>query len=176
MFLDRLFRPRAAQAAGKALYAALVERARDPSLYLDLRVPDTVEGRFELYTAYLFLLMERLKGQSGVAKEVSESLFETYVSALDHGLREMGVGDLSVGKKMRRLAEHFFGRLKSYEAAVADLPNQAPLGALLARTVYEGVESPPTEALIARLLADRAALVGQSVDTLAAGEVRWSAP
>lgn len=175
MFLDRLFRPRAAQAAGKALYAALVERARDPALYLDLRVPDTVEGRFELYTAYLFLLMERLKGQGSVAKETSESLFETYVSALDHGLREMGVGDLSVGKKMRRLAEHFFGRLKSYETAVAELPDQAPLSALLGRTVYEGVDSPPAEPLIARLLADRASLAEQPIETLTAGQVRWSA-
>lgn len=175
MFLDRLFRPRAAQNAGKALYAALVERARDPALYLDLRVPDTVEGRFELYTAYLYLLMERLKGQGDAAKETSEALFETYVSALDHGLREMGVGDLSVGKKMRRLAEHFFGRLKSYESAVAELPDRTPFAALLTRTVYEGVEAPAPDGLIDRLLADRDALAAQPTSDLTSGAARWSA-
>ncbi len=175
MFLDRLFRPKAAQTAAKALYAALVERARDPALYLDLRAPDTVEGRFELYTAYLYLLMERLKGQGDAAKDVSEALFETYVSALDHGLREMGVGDLSVGKKMRRLAEHFFGRLKSYEAAFAELPARNGFSALLERTVYEGIDSPPTDALIDRLLADRAALADQPISDLTSGAARWSA-
>jgi cytochrome b pre-mRNA-processing protein 3 len=176
MFLDRLFRPRLANAAGKALYAALVERARDPVLYGELNAPDTVEGRFELYTLYLFLLVDRLKGQGGQAAETSEALFETYVSALDHGLREMGVGDLSVGKKMRRLAEAFFGRLKSYEAAQAQLPDTTALAALLERTVYEGVGAPPTRALIARFLAEREALAAQPLDGLIAGRVTWSRP
>jgi len=74
------------------------------------------------------------------AGEVSQALFDTYVKALDSALREMGVGDLSVGRKMRKLGEAFYGRGKSYEAAFAALPDEAPLCALIARTVYAEVD------------------------------------
>jgi cytochrome b pre-mRNA-processing protein 3 len=152
----------------------LVERARDPALYSELRAPDTVEGRFELYTLHLFLLLERLKGQGAQAAETSEALFETYVSALDNGLREMGVGDLSVGKKMRRLAEAFFGRIKAYESALGALPATDVLSALLARTVYDGVGDPPLAAMIERILTERAALAAEPIAELSAGRVHWS--
>ena len=110
MLLDRLFRPRPAQAAGRALYARAVEQSRMPALYSDLGAPDTVEGRFEVYTLHVMLLLDRLRGEGAEAAEVSQALFDTYVQALDHALREMGVGDLSVGRKMRRLGEAFVAR------------------------------------------------------------------
>ena len=115
--LQRLFRPRPAQAAGRALYASVVEQSRQPALYERLGAPDTVEGRFELYSLHVVLLLDRLRRQGDQATETSQALFDTFVKALDHALREMGVGDLSVGKKMRRLAEAFYGRAKSYDAA-----------------------------------------------------------
>ncbi|MET0271566.1 MAG: ubiquinol-cytochrome C chaperone family protein, partial [Phenylobacterium sp.] len=101
MLLDRLFRPRPAIAKGQALYARAVEQSREPALYEALGAPDTVEGRFEIYTLHVVLLLDRLRRQGDQAKETSQHLFDTYVKALDHALREMGVGDLSVGKKMR---------------------------------------------------------------------------
>src|SRR5688572_19538557 len=113
MLFDRLFRPRPARAAGAALYAAVVDQARVPALYEALRVPDTVEGRFEIYSLHVVLILDRLRGQGQQAAETSQHLFDTYVKALDDALRELGVGDLSVGKKMRKLGEAFFGRAKS---------------------------------------------------------------
>src|ERR1041385_1088071 len=126
MVLQRLFRPRPAREAGRALYARVVDQARRPDFYARLGAPDTVEGRFELYSLHVLILLERLRGGGEEAAEVSQSLFDTYLSALDHALRELGVGDLSVGRKMRKLGEAFYGRGKSYGAAVAALPDAAP--------------------------------------------------
>lgn len=180
MLLERLFRTRPAVTAGRALYDRVVSQARQPGLYGDLAVPDTVEGRFEAYSLHVVLLLHRLRtgdaeGRAD-AREVSQALFDTYVKALDHALREMGVGDLSVGKKMRRLGEAFYGRCKSYEAAFAALPDEGPLTALLGRTAYAGVEAPPVAGLAAYVLAQRASLAAQPLAALVGGEVAWRTP
>ncbi len=138
MRLNSLFSPRPAVLAGRRLYAAAAAQARAPAFYADLGAADTVEGRFELYTLHVVLLLRRLKGQGGAVGEASQALFDAYLRSLDDALREMGVGDLSVGKKMRRLGEAFYGRVKSYEEAMAALPERGPLEALLARTVLMG--------------------------------------
>lgn len=174
--LKRLFKPRPVVAAGRALYAQTVAQSRTPTLYADLGAPDTPEGRFEIYSVHVYLLLERLKGQGPLAAETAQALFDTYVSALDHALRELGVGDLSVGKKIRKLGEAFYGRINSYETALAALPDTAPLDALIGRTVYEGGEAPQAPAFRAYVLKQREALALQSVDALCAGQVTWVAP
>lgn len=174
--LNRLFRPRPAQLAGRALYARSVAPAREPALYERLGAPDTPEGRFELYTLHVVLLLDRLQRQGDTAGEVSQALFDAYVKSLDDALREMGVGDLSVGKKMRRLGEAFFGRAKSYLAAFAALPDRAPLEALLARTVYAEADPGREGPLADYVLAQREALARQDLDRLLAGEVEWIKP
>jgi cytochrome b pre-mRNA-processing protein 3 len=173
MLLDRLFRPRPALNAGRALYARAVEQSREPALYSAFGAPDTVEGRFEIYSLHVVLLLDRLRGHGEPAAEVSQALFDTYVKGLDHALREMGVGDLSVGRKMRKLGEAFYGRGKSYEAAFAALPDEAPLQALLIRTVYADANVTPVSQLLAYVLEQRAALAGQPAERLLAGEVDW---
>ena len=118
MRLNRLFSPRPAVLAGRRLYTAAVAQARTPVFYARMGAADTVEGRFEVYTLHLVLLLRRLKGQGAVASEVSQALFDAYLRGLDDGLRQMGVGDLSVGKKMRKLGEAFYGRAKAYDKAL----------------------------------------------------------
>jgi len=180
MLLERLFRPRPAREAGKALYAAAVGQARKPALYRDLAAPDTAEGRFEVYSLHVMLLLDRLRHPASEAgpeaAEVSQALFDTYLKDLDHALRELGVGDLSVGRKMRKLGEAFYGRGKSYDAAFAALPDKAALEALLVRTVYAGVAADAAPRLVAYVLAQRRALAAQPMADLLAGRVAWSAP
>jgi cytochrome b pre-mRNA-processing protein 3 len=171
--LNRLFKPRPAQLAGRALYLRAVEQARTPRFYTELGVPDTTEGRFELYSLHVYLILARLKGQGAAAAETAQALFDTYVKALDDALREMGVGDLSVGKKMRRLGEAFYGRVRSFEDAVAALPDRRPLEAVLARTAYAGAA--PRGGLADYVVAARQALDAQPLERLLAGEVDWSA-
>lgn len=173
MLFDRLFRKRPDRLAGRMLYASLVEQARAPSLYTTLKAPDTVEGRFELYTLHVVLLLDRLKRQGEQAADTAQSLFDTYITQLDHALRELGVGDVVVGKKMRRLGEAFYGRVKSYEAAFGALPQADDLEALLSRTIYAGTEAPPLPALSAYVLGQRAFLAEQPLDALLSGLVTW---
>jgi cytochrome b pre-mRNA-processing protein 3 len=174
--LKRLFRANPIRDLGRTLYASAVEQSRRPALYRTLGAPDTVEGRFEVYSLHVILLLDRFAAAGEPAKEASQALFDTYVGALDHALREMGVGDLSVGRKMRKLGEAFYGRVKSSQAAFAALPDQGPLIAFLQRTVYAGVEDPPAPALCAYLVAQRAKLAAQPLDQLLQGRVEWSAP
>ena len=175
MLLDRIFRPKPAVVAGRALYVACVEQSRAPRLYTELSVPDSVEGRFETYTLHVVLIMDRLVNQGPAAARTSQALFDAYVQALDDALREMGVGDLSVGKKMRRLGEAFFGRVKNYHAAFGVLPETADLQALVGRTIYADVDSPPVDDLIGYVLRQRAELAGQKFEDLVKGSVAWAA-
>jgi cytochrome b pre-mRNA-processing protein 3 len=110
-----------------------------------------------------------------VASDVSQILFDTYVTSLDHALREMGVGDLSVGKKMRKLGEAFFGRAKSYEAAFAEFPQTSALSDLIARTIYAEAGT-PTEPMVGYIRKQRDALAIQPLDGLLAGKVSWVKP
>jgi cytochrome b pre-mRNA-processing protein 3 len=173
MLLDRLFRPRPAKAVGQTLYQRVVDQSRTPALYADLGAPDTVEGRFEIYSLHVVLLLERLRGHGEQAAETSQALFDTYVKSLDHALREMGVGDLSVGKKMRKLGEALFGRARSYEAAFQALPATELLEALLVRTLYADADAAGAPRLAAYVLAQRAHLAAQDLDRLLAGDVDW---
>jgi len=152
VFWRRLFGPRPARLAGHTLYEAAVAQARAPAFYAALGVPDTPTGRFEIYTLHVVLLLHRLRGQGEQAAETSQGLFDAYIGALDHALRELGVGDLSVGRKMRGLGEAFYGRVKSYDAALAKLPDREPVSALIGRTVYadvaEGDPGPLTDYVV----------------------------
>jgi cytochrome b pre-mRNA-processing protein 3 len=172
--LKRLFKPKPALSAGRALYASAVAQARTPALYTELGVPDTPEGRFELYSLHVYLILERIKDQGPRAAEVGQALFDTYVSALDHALRELGVGDTSVGKRMRKLGEAFYGRVNSFEQALAALPDIEPLEALVARTAYAGADDVKAPALAAYVLGQRAALAALPLERFEAGQIAWS--
>jgi cytochrome b pre-mRNA-processing protein 3 len=162
---------RASEETGRTLYAAAVAQARQPGFYTDLRVPDTPNGRFELYSLHVILLLRALKGRGGIAAEASQSLFDTYVSSLDDALREQGVGDLSMAKKMRKLGEAFYGRVRSYDEAFDELPNTEPLRTLVARTVCaDGGDDRALTAYAAETLADFAGAGGAE---LVEGRVRW---
>lgn len=171
--LKRLLKPRPAVAAGRALYASAVAQARTPELYAALGAPDTPEGRFEVYGVHVYLLLARLKDQGEQAAETSQAVFDAFTSALDHALRELAVGDLTVGKRMRKLAEAFYGRVKGYEAAFAALPDAGPLEGLLGRTVYGGAGAAPLADMAAYVLARRAVLADQPLERILAGEVTW---
>jgi cytochrome b pre-mRNA-processing protein 3 len=158
MFFSRLFKPSPAKIAA-------VAQARTPAFYTALRVPDTREGRFELYTLHVVLLVERLKGQGG---ETSQALFDAYLRGLDDAFRELGVGDVAVPRRMKKLGEAFYGRLRGYEQA----PDSAALEALIGRTLPEA----DSGALAVYVGRARDHLAGQSLEELMAGQVTWPAP
>ena len=163
-----------AKRAGERLYQSAAKQGRDVAFYRDMGAPDTVEGRFELLTLHVILLVDRLKDGPGAAAEVRQSLFDAYVSNLDGALREMGVGDLAVGKRMRKLGEAFYGRAAAYDAAFNALPDMVALDDILTRTVFQASETAPS-ALAAYVVACRESLRGADVGGLIADGPDWSA-
>ena len=89
MFLQRLIKPGPARTVGGALYASTVAQARSPALYERLGAPDTPNGRFEVYTLHVLLVLERLRAIGTQAAPASQAYFDAYLSGLDNGLREL---------------------------------------------------------------------------------------
>lgn len=149
---------------GDSLYEIAVRQARDPGFYTTLGVADRIDARFELYTLHVLLLTMRLKDE-GTERggDAGQQLFDTYVSALDHTLRELGVGDISVGKKMRKLGESLYGRMTAYEQPLRD-GDAETLTAALSRNVLESEAPADGAALAAYVLSSRARLAAQPFD------------
>jgi cytochrome b pre-mRNA-processing protein 3 len=173
MFLQRLLKPGPARAAGERLYAATVAQARQPALYVAMGAPDTPNGRFETYTLHVVLVLERLRSAGLGAAPVSQACFDAYVSGLDHGLRELAVGDLTVPKTMRKLGQAFYGRGRALQSALAALPDRAELEALIRRTVLGGADAADPAPLASYVAAAHAALDAQAGERLLAGEIDW---
>jgi cytochrome b pre-mRNA-processing protein 3 len=131
----RLFR-RPDTATFNSLYGAIVAQARLPVFYAGFGVSDTVEGRFDMVVLHLVLVLRRLH-QEPRCRELAQGLFDAFCRDMDHNLREMGVGDLSVPKEMKRLAEAFYGRQRAYEEALS-ATDSTVLGAALERNVFSG--------------------------------------
>ncbi len=158
-----------------ALYGAIVAQARNPALYTELGVPDTVEGRFEMVVAHLALVLRRVWQGGDETKVVGQATFDVFCREMDDALRALGVKDTSVGKRMRKLAEAYYGRASAYDTAIA-AGDGAALAGVLGRTVY-GDES----AVAARSLADymtqaNRRLAATPLDRVIAGSMDWPAP
>jgi cytochrome b pre-mRNA-processing protein 3 len=141
MFLDSIFRKRRYRAPAAALYDVLVGQARMPWFYLDLGVPDTAEGRFEMVSVHAFLVLNRLKLALGAgpseADDLGQAIFDLMFADMDRNLREMGTGDLGVAKRVKSLAAGFFGRIAAYEEGLNG--EAGLLESALLRNVYGGV-------------------------------------
>jgi cytochrome b pre-mRNA-processing protein 3 len=101
----------------EAIYGMIVTQAREPVFYRDLGVPDTVNGRFDLLLLHLWLLLRRLRTAQR-ATELSQALFDRFCEDMDDNLREMGIGDQTVPKRMRAFGEAFYGRVQAYDQAM----------------------------------------------------------
>jgi cytochrome b pre-mRNA-processing protein 3 len=126
------FRRSRAQQDAERLLSAVIQVSRQPNFYGPDRVPDTLEGRFELMTLHAALALERLKAEptlAPLAQQFTDRLFRHF----DAGLREAGVGDLAVPKRIRKMAGAFYGRVKAYGEALA--MGEAALADALARNV-----------------------------------------
>lgn len=176
MMFQRFFKSRPAVEAGRSLYMPLIEQARSPVFYVEGKAADTVDGRFELYTLHLALIVRRLRGAGPFAAEASQALFETFLSGLDDGLREMGVGDLTVPKKMRKLGEAVYGRMRNLDAALAEGAGPEGLEDLLTRTVYSSIDGAPVAALARYVRLADAALTETDEAALFDGLLSWPAP
>jgi cytochrome b pre-mRNA-processing protein 3 len=114
----------------RAAYEKIVAAARQPKFYADWGVPDTVEGRFDMIALHGFLAIDGLADKR-FAQEIADELFRD----MDRSLREMGAGDVTVPKKVRKMAEVFYGRAAAYRQALESGRDDA-IDAALARNVF----------------------------------------
>ena len=130
------------------LYGAIVAQARRPAFYVEYGVADTVTGRFELIVLHLALVLRGLRDAPAAEQPLGQGLFDVFCRDMDGNLREMGVGDLAVPKKMRGFGEAFYGRAAAYDGAL-DAEDPAKLAGTLGRNVLGQAEHPGAARLAA---------------------------
>ena len=174
--ISHLFRrkPRGADTIS-ALYGMIVAQARLPCFYRDYAVADTVNGRFDLIILHLTLVLERLAVEPDL-RALGQGLFDHFCRDMDANLREMGIGDLSVPKEMRRIGDAFYGQSKAYSAALDD--EEDGLAEAIARNVYDmplGQEAAPRR-LAAYMRQAHHNLMMQGSADVAAATLRFPEP
>ena len=120
--------------AARRLYDLLVARARAPIFHRQFLVPDTIDGRFDLLTLHAFLVLEALKSQGSAGARLGSQLASVIFAGFDDALRELGVGDFGISRRIKAMANAFYGRLEAYGAA----SSEEALSQALIRNLYRG--------------------------------------
>ncbi len=180
MALFRLFSSDPVRDQAERLYCALVAQARAPVFYIAAEVPDSLDGRFDMVALHAFLVLRRLKSDSGAGAALSRAVAESFVADMDRSLREMGAGDLGVGRRVQAMTQGLFGRIGAYEDGLAR--GDASLAEALRRNLYGTVAGPgrPSPASLAAMCgyvrASVTALAGCSLADLGAGRLAFGPP
>jgi cytochrome b pre-mRNA-processing protein 3 len=171
-----LFRSRSICRAASELYTKAVATARLPDFYRAFAVPDTIEGRYEMIVLHVVLLLRRLRQPGEHQKRLAQALVDYMAADLDRSIRELGVGDLSVGKFMKRLGEGLYGRAAVYDKAL-DTGDKGALAEALLRNIYDG--EGPDDRILAAFAAyvenQHAHLSAQPIASIAEGIVDFQA-
>lgn len=122
------------------LYIILVEQARQPSFYEHNGVADTVAGRFDMVALHAILLMRRLNRQPQATKLLSQALFDYMFDDFDLNLREIGIGDTGIGKRIKKMGTGFYGRMAAYNQGL-DSDQDTLLKQALTRNLFRNMES-----------------------------------
>lgn len=174
MMLDRFFKTDPIRIAAESLYLAILTQARKPVFYTAGCVADSVDGRFDMIVLHVFLIIRRLKQDGDSNPRLRQMLFDVMFENMDASLREMGVGDLSVGKKIKAMAEAFYGRASAYEDCLKSGHSPA-LSEALHRNLYrnEPVKPEVLEGMAAYILDQEANLASQHIDDLGQGHLSF---
>jgi cytochrome b pre-mRNA-processing protein 3 len=162
-----LFRPDPVKARARQLYNAVLAEARSSHLYAQLGVPDTVDGRFDMIVLHAALVMRRLREEGEDGQKLAQALFGRLFDDMDAALREMGIGDMSVGKKIKVMAEAFYGRAAAYDAAL-NAGDADQMRAVLLRNLFDGS---PEHADAAAALAQHAFDADRQIRAMPADEL-----
>jgi cytochrome b pre-mRNA-processing protein 3 len=168
--LQQRWRPAWQDPAVLALYAAVTAQARQPSLYQAGGVPDTLDGRFDLLALFLALMLRRLRECGDAAEAMRQQLFDLFAADLDRSLREMGIGDMGISRRIKLMGQACYGRMAAYEAALAqpEATRRAALMTALDKNLYGTVPTAPAALgwMAEHVLAAVAALAAQPLEQL----------
>jgi len=167
-----IFRKKRDRAPVLGTYAAIVAQSRRPIFYAEWGVPDTVTGRFDMISLHLALLFRRLRSESPEASAFAQELLDLFFSDMDRSLRSMGVGDLAVGKKVRRMSEVFFGLLSSLDDALKQTSSEK-LEDVLERNIYAEISGADASHLADYLRTTDRGLAAYPVSGIVAGSLSF---
>ena len=171
-----LLRKHANRAVIERLHGEIVAAARQPALYRACGVADTFEGRFEMLVLHAVLVLRRLRQLEQPGPDIAQDLVNAVFAHLDATLREMGIGDLAVPKRMKKLAEGFFGRAAAYGAAL-DASDERQLAAALDRNVVGTRTDRPDIGPLARYASAAAtAVAALPLGAFVSGTIRFVDP
>ncbi len=172
MKLFNFFRPKDFDETARKIYASLVEQARQPAFYLSCGVPDTPDGRFDMILLHAVLVLRRLKRDHDKTADLGQAVFDLMFADMDQNLREMGTGDLGVGKRVKAMAKAFYGRAQVYEAGLEEEGTDG-LNQALARNLYRKTSPGAGQiAAIADYMRIEARRLDETdIDSLAAGNL-----
>ena len=161
----------------RALYGVVVAQARVSGFYRDFAIPDTVEGRFDMVLLHVYLVWRRLSKAGTTERAVGQQVFDLFFEDMDENMRELGVGDLAVPRKVRAMGEAFYGRAGVYDAALARAGDEE-LVAALQRNIFSGEADRHTQAsqLAAYVRAADHMLAKQPAGVIASGKVTFPDP
>jgi cytochrome b pre-mRNA-processing protein 3 len=170
------FRQTPQQDQARALYLKIVAQARQPEFYRGCGVPDTVDGRFDLVALHAFLVLHRLKQDHSRTKDLAQALFDTMFLDMDQSLRELGAGDLGVGRRVKQMVQGLYGRIAAYQEGL-DGPAEG-LEEAIERNLYGTVTPDPAgvRAVADYLRREAGALAGQELAGLLSGDVTFGPP
>ena len=175
MGLSELFKRSKHRDQAHRLYLAVVKQARAPVFYRQCGAPDTLDGRFEMILIHAVLLLRRLRDEGEAGTELGQAMFDVMIDDMDQSLREMGVGDLGVGRRVKAMAKAFFGRAAVYEAGLSTADDDAgeALMAALGRNLFGtvSVEARCLSTMAGYMRDVSSRLEGQSTADLLAGAV-----
>lgn len=163
-------------APAREVYLAVVAQARQPVFYESFGVPDSLDGRFDMIALYAILLVRRIKGRGTASDQFGREFMSYLFADMDRNLREMGTGDMRVGKKIKEMAEAFYGRARVYNAALDT--GEPSLEDVLKRNIYAEVGDDHGGAGILAETVRRQAetLEAQELTEILAGTVHFDAP
>ena len=171
----RLFRrkSKANETVVLRVYETIVAAARQKRFYAQFQVPDTPLGRYEMLSVHIFLTLHRMKGENSPLMPLAQDIADEFFKDVDHSLRELGIGDQGVPKRMKKLARMFYGRVSSYGAAL-DTNDKNALAAALTRNIRPDLELwPQSHYLSEYVLACRDLLEKTEDQALAVGDISF---
>lgn len=153
-----------------AIYNAIVAQSRQKHFYADLNIPDTVTGRFDMITLHLCLVFRRLRPGPNEDKQFAQELFDLFFKDMDRSLREMGVGDISVPKKVEKMGKLFYGLLEKVTQAL-DADDTPELAGALNRNFYDEQDPENAERLATYTMSLSKHLAAQTVEDIKSGVI-----
>jgi cytochrome b pre-mRNA-processing protein 3 len=156
------------------LHQSILNQGLRPDFYFEGGARDNFSGRFEMTSLHASLVFRRLRTAGAAGKDLAQECFDALFDGFDEALRDIGTGDLTVGKKIRKMGEAFYGRNKAYDEALTDTSSDNALSGALHRNL--GLDEAATGRFVRYIRAVEEMLKRHTDEQMLSGEVNWPKP